>query len=149
MRIFLVAGEPSGDRLGAALMEGLRTLEPGVRFSGVAGPLMQAQGMRSLFPMEELSVMGIAEVLPRYFHLKRRIREVAEAVIASEAKALITIDSPDFGLRVAALVKAARPEMRTIHTSRLRSGHGGRGGRQRWRGMWIMCWRCCPLSRPT
>ena len=115
MRIFLVAGEPSGDRLGAALMEGLRTLEPGVRFSGVAGPLMQAQGMRSLFPMEELSVMGIAEVLPEYLHLKRRIREVAEAAIASEAKALVTIDSPDFGLRVAALVKAARPEMRTIH----------------------------------
>ena len=115
MRIFLVAGEPSGDRLGAALMEGLRTLAPDIRFSGVAGPLMKAQGMGSLFAMDELSVMGIAEVLPRYFHLKRRIREVAEAVIESDAKALVTIDSPDFGLRVAALVKAANPAIRTIH----------------------------------
>lgn len=115
MKIFLVAGEPSGDRLGAALMAGLKALSPGVAFAGVAGPLMQAEGMGSLFPMEELSVMGIAEVLPKYFHLKRRIREVAEAVIASDAAALVTIDSPDFGLRVAALVKAARPELRTIH----------------------------------
>ena len=115
MRIFLVAGEPSGDRLGAALMAGLRSLRPDVEFAGVAGPLMQAQGMASLFPMEELSVMGIAEVLPKYLHLRRRICEVAEAVVASGAEALVTIDSPDFGLRVAALVKAAKPAVRTIH----------------------------------
>lgn len=115
MKIFLVAGEPSGDRLGAALMAGLKTLAPGVEFAGVAGPLMQAEGMESLFPMEELSVMGIAEVLPKYFHLKRRIAEVAEAVVASDAVALVTIDSPDFGLRVAALVKARKPSVRTVH----------------------------------
>ncbi|WP_374432560.1 lipid-A-disaccharide synthase [Tabrizicola sp.] len=114
-KLFLIAGEPSGDRLGAALMAGLKALSPNVAFAGVAGPLMQAEGMESLFPMEELSVMGIAEVLPKYFHLKRRIREAAEAALASGAEALVTIDSPDFGLRVAALVKAAKPGMRTIH----------------------------------
>jgi lipid-A-disaccharide synthase len=65
--------------------------------------------------MEELSVMGIAEVLPKYFPLRRRIRETAEAVLASGAEALVTIDSPDFCLRVAAIVKTARPEFRTIH----------------------------------
>ena len=115
MKIFLVAGEASGDRLGAALMAGLKHLSPGVEFAGVAGPLMQAQGMMSLFPMEELSVMGIAEILPKYFHLKRRISEVAAAVVASDATALVTIDSPDFGLRVAALVRAAKPQVRTVH----------------------------------
>jgi lipid-A-disaccharide synthase len=115
MKLFLVAGEPSGDRLGAALMAGLKDLAPGVRFDGVGGPLMQAEGMQSLFPMAELSVMGIAEVLPKYRHLKRRIRETAEAVLASGARALITIDSPDFCLRVARLVKAARPDLRTVH----------------------------------
>lgn len=114
VKLFLIAGEPSGDRLGAALMGGLKSLVP-VEFAGVGGPLMQAEGMESLFPMEELSVMGIAEVLPKYFHLKRRIREAAEAAVASGAEALVTIDSPDFGLRVAALVKATRPRMRTIH----------------------------------
>ena len=114
MKLFLVAGEPSGDRLGAALMAGLKSLGP-VEFSGIGGPLMQAEGMASLFPMEELSVMGIAEVLPKYFHLKRRIREAAAAMLASGANALITIDSPDFCLRVAAIVKASRPDVRTIH----------------------------------
>ncbi len=114
VKLFLIAGEPSGDRLGAALMAGLKTLAP-VEFAGIGGPLMQAEGLQSLFPMEELSVMGIAEVLPKYFPLKRRIAQSAEAVLASGAEALVTIDSPDFCLRVAALVKAARPGFRTIH----------------------------------
>ncbi|MGC9420626.1 MAG: lipid-A-disaccharide synthase, partial [Rhodovulum sp.] len=73
MKLFLIAGEPSGDALGAALMAGLKQLAPGVAFHGVGGPLMQAEGLDSLFPMEELSVMGIAEVLPRYRALMRRI----------------------------------------------------------------------------
>ncbi len=115
MKLFLIAGEPSGDRLGAALMAGLRTLSPGIGFAGIGGPLMQAEGLESLFPMEELSIMGIAEVLPKYFHLKRRIAEAARAALDSGAEALITIDSPDFCLRVAALVKEARPAVRTIH----------------------------------
>lgn len=114
LKLFLIAGEPSGDRLGAALMVGLRSLET-VEYTGVGGPMMQAEGMTSLFPMEELSVMGIAEVLPKYRHLKRRIRQTAAAVLTSGAEALVTIDSPDFCLRVAKIVKAARPDFRTIH----------------------------------
>jgi lipid-A-disaccharide synthase len=114
LKLFLIAGEPSGDRLGAALMAGLKALAP-VEFAGVGGPLMRAEGLESLFPMDELSVMGIAEVLPKYLPLKRRIREAAAATLASGAQALVTIDSPDFCLRVAAIVKAARPELRTIH----------------------------------
>ncbi len=115
LNLFLIAGEPSGDRLGAALMAGLKTLHPGVTFQGVGGPMMQAEGLNSLFPMEELSIMGIAEVLPKYFHLKRRIRETAAAALAARPAALITIDSPDFCLRVAKIVKAANPNLRTIH----------------------------------
>ena len=115
MKLFVIAGEPSGDRLGAALMAGLKQLVPGVEFAGVGGPAMHTEGLRSLFPMEELSIMGIAEVVPRYLHLKRRIREVAKAAIAAQPAAMITIDSPDFCLRVASIVKAARPKMRTIH----------------------------------
>ncbi|MCB1346476.1 MAG: lipid-A-disaccharide synthase, partial [Rhodobacteraceae bacterium] len=74
MKLFVIAGEPSGDALGGALMAGLRTLAPGIAFVGVGGPLMEAEGLRSLFPMAELSVMGLAEVLPKYRQLKRRIR---------------------------------------------------------------------------
>ncbi|MBM3616672.1 MAG: lipid-A-disaccharide synthase [Alphaproteobacteria bacterium] len=115
LRLYLIAGEPSGDRLGAALMAGLKALVPEVEFHGIGGPLMQAEGMVSLFPMEELSIMGLVEVLPKYRALKRRIREAASDALARQPAALITIDSPDFCLRVAALVKAARPDLRTIH----------------------------------
>lgn len=95
-------------------MQGLKALEPGVSFEGVGGALMGAEGLSSQFPMEELSVMGIAEVLPKYFHLKRRIRETADAVLAMKPDVMITIDSPDFSLRVAKLVKAAS-DIRTVH----------------------------------
>lgn len=115
MRIFLAAGEPSGDRLGAALMAGLRALVPTVEFAGIGGPAMAAEGLESLFPMEELSVMGLVEVLPKYRHLIRRIEETAQAALRLAPDAVITIDSPDFGLRVAARVKAQRPDLLTVH----------------------------------
>ena len=114
MRVFLVAGEPSGDRLGGALMEGLKTLIPDIEFDGVGGPLMAAQGLTSRFPMSELSVMGLIEVLPKFFQLKRRISETAHAVLDTRPDVLITIDSPDFSLRVAKLVKCAS-DIRTVH----------------------------------
>lgn len=114
MRLFLIAGEPSGDRLGAALMQGLKQLDPEIRFSGVGGPLMCEEGMQSLFDMNELSVMGIAEILPKYRHLKRRIAQTAEQVVTERPDALITIDSPDFSLRVARLVKD-QSDIHTVH----------------------------------
>ena len=113
MRVFLIAGEASGDRLGAALMEGLLSLGE-MEFDGIGGPLMQARGLQSRFDMTELSVMGLVEILPKYAHLKRRIRETAEAVIGARPDVLITIDSPDFCLRVAKLVKA-KSDVRTVH----------------------------------
>jgi lipid-A-disaccharide synthase len=115
VKLFLLAGEPSGDALGAALMAGLKMLAPEVRFVGIGGPRMAAEGLESLFPMEELSVMGLAEVLPRYPALRRRLRETIAAVGAEEPAALVTIDSPDFCLRVARGARAARPCLRTIH----------------------------------
>jgi lipid-A-disaccharide synthase len=114
VRVFLIAGEPSGDNLGAALMAGLKELVPEVAFEGIGGPRMEAEGLRSRFPMDELSVMGIAEVLPRYRHLMRRIRETAAAVVETKPDVLVTIDSPDFVFRVAKRVKAAS-SVRIVH----------------------------------
>jgi len=113
---FVIAGEPSGDRLGADLMAGL-TEETGgaARFTGIGGPLMQAQGLQSILPMDRLSVMGIAEVLPRLPELLGHIRRTAAEVAASRPEALITIDSPDFSLRVARRARAALPGLRTVH----------------------------------
>lgn len=114
MRVFLIAGEPSGDALGQALMIGLKELVPNIEFHGVGGPLMAWEGLESLFPMDELSLMGIAEILPKYFDLKRRIRETAAAAIDVAPDVMITIDSPDFCLRVAKIVKA-QSSIRTVH----------------------------------
>lgn len=114
-RVFLIAGEASGDALGAALMQGLKTFCPeGIEFTGVGGELMQAEGLHSLFPMRELSVMGIAEVLPKYRALMRRINQCADQIVADKPDVLITIDSPDFSLRVARRVKE-RSDIRTVH----------------------------------
>lgn len=115
MRLFVIAGEASGDKLGAALMAGLKQLAPAVTFEGIGGPLMEAEGLSSRFPMEDLSVMGLMEVLPKYRHLKRRIAETAEAICANPPDAVITIDSPDFCLRVLRAARAVRPDLRTIH----------------------------------
>lgn len=114
MKVFVIAGEVSGDKLGAALMRGLKNRRPDVTFMGVAGPLMQTEGMDSLFPMDELSLMGIAEILPKYRHLKRRIAQTADAVVEAAPDVLITIDSPDFCLRVAKRVKE-KSNIKTIH----------------------------------
>ena len=115
MKYFLIAGEPSGDQLGASLMSGLIHLDPDAAFSGIGGQAMQQHGLESLFAMDELSLMGIWEILPKYRHLKRRIAETAQAAIDAKPDVLITIDSPDFCLRVARLVRAVRPDLRTVH----------------------------------
>jgi lipid-A-disaccharide synthase len=113
--IYLLAGEASGDLLGASLMRALRTVAPGVRFSGVGGREMQAAGLKPLFDMTELSVMGLAEVLPRLPTLLRRIRQTAADVLAQRPAALVTIDAPSFGLRVSQRVRGTDPAIRTIH----------------------------------
>lgn len=115
-RLFLVAGEPSGDALGAALIRALREETAGAaRFAGVGGPLMAAEGLESLFPQDDLAVMGLVEVLPRLPTILRRMRETVDAAAAWRPDALVTIDSPSFGLRVARRLKARAPATRAIH----------------------------------
>ncbi|MGP1395817.1 MAG: lipid-A-disaccharide synthase [Inquilinaceae bacterium] len=100
--IFIVAGEPSGDLLGARIMAALRRQAvSGIRFRGIGGPRMEAEGLVSLFPMTELSVMGVAELLPRLRGLLRRIRQTVAAAGTPKPDAVLTIDSPAFSFRVA------------------------------------------------
>ncbi|MEL7216638.1 MAG: lipid-A-disaccharide synthase [Pseudomonadota bacterium] len=115
MRAFFIAGEASGDKLGSALLAGLREARPDLEVAGIGGPLMAAEGVRSLFPMSDLSVMGLVEVLPRLRHLFQRRDEAVAAAVAFDPDVLITIDSPDFCLRVAKGVRAQRPDIPVIH----------------------------------
>jgi lipid-A-disaccharide synthase len=112
LHIMLVAGEPSGDALGAELMQALRTLTGGaVRFSGVGGMKMEAEGLASIFPMTDISVMGPREIIPRLPLIFRRIRETAEHAIAHRPDVLVVIDSPDFTHRVAKRVARRAPDI--------------------------------------
>jgi len=113
IKIFLIAGEPSGDRLGAALMTSLRNPAP-VAFSGVGGTAMEAEGLRSLFPLADIAVMGVVSVVARLPLLLARIRETVNAVIAQKPDVLILIDSPDFTHRVARAVRKQRPDLLII-----------------------------------
>lgn len=114
MKVFILAGEPSGDKLGGALMGGLSSLGV-VEYQGVGGRMMQEQGLQSLFDMADLSVMGLLEVLPRAPKLLRRIKQTVVAAKAFAPDVLITIDSPDFCLRVARKLKKANPNLKVVH----------------------------------
>jgi lipid-A-disaccharide synthase len=111
--LYLVAGEASGDLLGGRLIAALRARRPDLGFAGIGGPRMAEQGLASLFPMEELSLMGLAEVLPKLRGLARRMAEAEADVLARRPAALVTIDAPSFTLRLAARM---RPKgVRVIH----------------------------------
>ncbi len=114
--IYLIAGEPSGDRLGARLIAALKTEHPGpLEFRGIGGEMMEREGLASRFPITDLAVMGLAEVLPRLPRLLRHIRETVDDIAASRPAILVTIDAPDFGLRVARQVKAKDATIPLLH----------------------------------
>jgi lipid-A-disaccharide synthase len=114
-KIFLIATEESGDRLGAQLMKVLRQrLGDAVRFEGVGGQAMAREGLVSLFPIEHLSIMGLTAILTQLPQHLRRIRETAEAVTEASPDILVIIDSPDFTHRVARRVRARDPSIPII-----------------------------------
>jgi lipid-A-disaccharide synthase len=114
-KLYLVAAEESGDALGGALMAAMRTLDPGATFAGVGGRAMTAQGIASLFPTDDLSIIGFASIPRKLPLILRRIRQTADAVIAARPDALIIIDSPDFTHRVARRVRKAAPSIPIIN----------------------------------
>ena len=110
LKIFLIATEESGDRLGAALMRALRRANrDALHFSGIGGRAMAAEGLTSLYPIGDMAFMGITAILRQAPTIWRRIRATANAVIAAHPDILVIIDSPDFTHRVARQVRAARP----------------------------------------
>lgn len=98
--IYLVAGEASGDILGARLIAALRRARPGLAFAGIGGPRMAEQGVASLFDHRDLALMGLLEVLPKLRLVKRRLDETVADILARRPAVVVTIDAPGFGLRV-------------------------------------------------
>lgn len=113
LKVFVVAGELSGDILGSGLLRALKDRYPHIAFKGIGGPQMIAEGMESLFPLETLSVMGLVEVihhLPRLFKVRRQLREAA---LAWKADIMVGIDAPDFTLGLERQLRAQG--MHTLH----------------------------------
>ncbi|MGC1346660.1 MAG: lipid-A-disaccharide synthase, partial [Methyloceanibacter sp.] len=115
LKLFLIAGEHSGDALGGKLIEALRaqSSKP-LELRGVGGELMAEQGCPSLFPFSELAVMSLVDVLPRLPNIWRRIRQSVEAVIAQQPDALVILDSPEFTHQVAKRVRRRAPDIPII-----------------------------------
>jgi lipid-A-disaccharide synthase len=112
--IFLVAGEASGDALGAALMRALRDANKDIVFSGVGGKAMAREGLASLFPMTDIAVMGLAPVIARLPTLLARMNETARAALDAKPDCLVIIDAPDFTHRVARKVRRALPRLPVV-----------------------------------
>jgi lipid-A-disaccharide synthase len=106
--VFLIAGEPSGDVIGGRLMAALKRATQGrIRFAGIGGERMMAEGLDPLFPLDELALFGLAELLPRLPNLLRRLRQTAEAIRQERPDVVVTIDAPDFCLRIAKRLKGS------------------------------------------
>lgn len=113
-KIYIIAGEPSGDFLGACVLQELQKYSDFEIF-GVGGSLMETKGLKSLFDIKEISVGGLVEVIPHIFHIKTLINKTVNDIIEKNPDVLFTIDSPGFCFRVAKLVRKKNPNIKLIH----------------------------------
>jgi lipid-A-disaccharide synthase len=114
-RVFLVAGEPSGDALGGGLIGALRNAASDAICCGVGGPRMVEAGMDLVFPYDDLAIMGLVEVLPRYFRIRRRWQQVMAAITAFDPDVVVTIDSSGFNKPIARRLIADGSTARRVH----------------------------------
>ena len=134
-RLFLIAGEHSGDALGGKLMEAINRRLPGrVRYLGVGGEAMAKQGLVSQFPIEEVAVMGLASILPRLPRILRRVYGTASAAVAGEPDAVVIIDSPEFTHPIAKRIRKRAPHIPIINyvSPQVWAWRPGRAQRMRW-----------------
>ena len=116
IKIYLIAGEPSGDALGARLMRALKRKTNGkIEFFGIGGDTMEKEGLRSLFDISELAIMGLCEVIPSIPRVLKRINQTVEDIVRLRPDAVVSIDSWSFGSRVQKKLRAKKLGIPQIH----------------------------------
>ena len=116
MKIFIIAGEDSGDKLGAAVIDGLwDVLDASPKFVGIGGIGMTSRGLQSIFPMSELSVMGFTQIASQYNKLRKRLNQTVSAILDEQPDILLTIDAPEFCFRVAKKIKFLNKKIPIVH----------------------------------
>ena len=116
MKIFIIAGEDSGDKLGSAIIDSLREAFDGsINFVGIGGNGMMNRGLDSIFPMSDLSVMGLVEIALKYPNLKNRLNQTIQSILDEKPDILLTIDAPEFCFRVAKKIKLSNKNIPIAH----------------------------------
>ena len=114
-KIFILTGEPSGDRLASKVIAKLKNSKPDINYLSVGGEHLKALGIKSLYDLKEITYLGFTRVLLNIFKIKKKINQTVDKIIEFDPDILFSVDSPDFTLRVAERVKKLRSEIKTIH----------------------------------
>ena len=114
-KIFIVTGEPSGDKLAYKVISNLKKINPNIKYLSVGGENLKSLGIKSIFDLKEITYLGFTNVLFNIFKINKKINETTEAIINFDPDVLFTVDSPDFTLRVAERVKKKTKQIKTIH----------------------------------
>jgi len=114
-KIFILTGEPSGDRLASKVISKLKNSKPDIDYLSVGGEHLKALGIKSLYDLKEITYLGFTRVILNIFKIKKKINQTVDKIIEFDPDILFSVDSPDFTLRVAERVKKLRSEIKTIH----------------------------------
>ena len=114
-KIFILTGEPSGDKLASKVISKLKNSNPNIEYLSIGGEHLKAQGIKSLYDLKEVTYLGFTKVLLSIFKIKNKINETVDNIIKFNPDILFSVDSPDFTLRVAKKVKKLKPNIKTIH----------------------------------
>ena len=114
-KIFILTGEPSGDKLASKVISQLKSSRSDIEYLCVGGEYLKALDIKSLYDLKEVTYLGFTKVLLNIFKIKRKINETVDRIIKFNPDILFSVDSPDFTLRVAKKVKKLKPNIKTIH----------------------------------
>ena len=114
-KIFILTGEPSGDKLASKVITELKKINPEIEYLSVGGTYLKALGIKSIYDLKDITYLGFTNVLLNIFKINRKINQTVEAILDFDPDILFTIDSPDFTLRVAKKIKHINSKIKTIH----------------------------------